>query len=850
MTQTVSKSKRPAPTRPATEPPASWWKRGWLWGALSVIAAAIPVSGVFSLDRVFFLRDLGLFFWDRHLWLRRSLFRGEWPLWDPSLAAGQSAAADALHQMFLLPVLALRMIGSEVIGFNLWIALPFPLAALGAYVFFRSRFTQPGSALGAITFAVSGPVVSTGNFPNMSWSVAALPWVLWAADRCVAPASSDTAPRTAKARFAGSSKGRGVALLALLFAFQAAAGEPVTLAATAALALALALVVGSPSGPPVSSGRERMQSALGVAVGLALGGCIAAVQLLPMTSAASQSWRAFIRLRDFWSFHPLALVETVAPQLFGDFFKVGTAESVPWVRALNVSREGFFFSVYVGPAVLALAAFGLAAGWRRAWAGFWGTACAIGLIAALGGHTPIYPAARKLLPLVGSFRFPVKYLIVCAIALAALTACGWDAVADEKRRNTAPARYRWGQRAGVLVPGLVALLALLLSAAAMFAATPTARWIFDLANAIGVRNPVDATAFMLRSIADVVPRVLAVSLVVALFVGIAAGRRPEARLARHGLFALLVVDLVYMAWGFNPTCDVRLLAPPKWVDAVRAHPDSRFYFGGKMAGTIEVGDPDAPKGFSFMTNVSALERRVEFVHQIVMFPAGMGAREMLSYDLAILWPRVYETTHIRFVKADAEGRDRFLSRTAVRYRILPDTHGCDRPAVPVERFADMRMFDWGPSITRALVVPEAKVVSDEAAQLEAMFGSDWDASKTAMLMSPAQPPDGAPGSAVEPGARIVQERANQVLVEARAGAGGGYLVLLDSYSPDWHVSVDGQAGHVYRSNLLFRAVRLTPGRHQVEFTYRPHMLLYGAGLSVVGLVAAAFVAFRARGDSK
>jgi hypothetical protein len=845
MTQRASVPKRspnqPPPTRPAPDLPAPWWKRGWLWGALAVVAATVPVSGVFSFGRIFFLRDLGLFFWDRHLWFRRSLYSGEWPLWDPYLAAGQSAAADALHQMFLLPVLALRMIGSEIVGFNLWIALPFPLAALGAYLFFRPRFTQAGSALGAIAFAVSGPVVSTGNFPNMSWSVAALPWVLWAADRCGWQAGS--LPHR-------SPLGRRVGLLALLFAFQAAAGEPVTLAATAALALAMSLAVGGVPGQGVPSGRERMLSALGVGGGLVLGGCIAAIQLLPMTSTAGESWRAFIRLRDFWSFHPLALAETVAPQLFGDFFRVGTVESVPWVRALNVSREGFFFSVYVGPAVLALAAFGLAAGWQRAWAGFWGAACAFGLIAAFGGHTPIYPAARKLLPLVGSFRFPVKYLIVCAIALAALAACGWDAVAEEKRREAAPARYRWGQYAGVLVPGLIGLSALLLSAAAVYAATPTARWIFDIANAMGVKNPVDSTAFMLRSIADVLPRVLILSLAVALFVGIAASRRHEARIARYGLYALLVVDLVYMAWGFNPTCDVRLLTPPKWVGTVRAHPDSRFYFGGKMAGTVEVGDPDAPKGFAFVTNTSALERRVEFVHQIIMFPAGMGAREMLSYDLAILWPRVYETTHIRFVKADVDARERFLSRTAVRYRILPDTHGCDRPSVPVERFADMRMFDWGPSMTRAFVVPDAKVVGDEAAQLESMFGSEWDASRTAMLVSPAGPPDGTPGGAVEPGAKIVRESANAVTIEAGAGASGGYLVLLDSYSPDWQVRVDGQPGTVYRSNLLFRAVRLAPGRHLVEFAYRPRAVLYGALLSAAGLVAAAFVALRVRGEGK
>ena len=82
------------------------------------------------------------------------------------MGGGQSAVADALHQMFLLPAVAVRLIGSEAVGFNLWVATPFPLAALGAWLFFRRRFAPDASALGAIAFSLSGPIVSTGNFPE------------------------------------------------------------------------------------------------------------------------------------------------------------------------------------------------------------------------------------------------------------------------------------------------------------------------------------------------------------------------------------------------------------------------------------------------------------------------------------------------------------------------------------------------------------------------------------------------------------------------------------------------------------------------------------------------------------
>ena len=201
----------------------------WAWASLAVCAATIPLLPGFAGPRVFYVRDLSILFWGRYLWLRHELLSGGFPLWDPYVAAGQSAVADALHQLFLLPALAVRLIGSDMVGFNLWIATPFPLAALGAWLFLHRRFAADASALGAIAFSLSGPIVSTGNFPNLSWSAAAIPWVLWAVDRVATRSVSE------KCEHAPS-----IAVLALVTALQAFAGEPVTLLATLVVALAFA----------------------------------------------------------------------------------------------------------------------------------------------------------------------------------------------------------------------------------------------------------------------------------------------------------------------------------------------------------------------------------------------------------------------------------------------------------------------------------------------------------------------------------------------------------------------------------------------------------------------------------
>ena len=198
--------------------------RARVWLLLVAALSCLPVLGACTTHRIFFVRDLSFFFWSRHLWLRHAIAGGEAPWWDPYVAGGQSAIADALNQLLMPITVAIRLLPSAVVAFNLWVALPLPLAALGMFLFLRRRTGAPGAALGACAFALSGPVVSMLNTPNLSWSVALMPWVLLATDRVDARPS---APR--------------VAVLAVVFALQALCGEPVTWASTGILAVAYAL---------------------------------------------------------------------------------------------------------------------------------------------------------------------------------------------------------------------------------------------------------------------------------------------------------------------------------------------------------------------------------------------------------------------------------------------------------------------------------------------------------------------------------------------------------------------------------------------------------------------------------
>ncbi len=101
---------------------------------------------------------------------------------------------------------------------------------------------------------------------------------------------------------------------------------------------------------------------------------------------------------------------------------------------------------------------------------------------------------------------------------------------------------------------------------------------------------------------------------------------------------------------------------------------------------------------------------------------------------------------------------------------------------------------------------------------------DWpeaDYRETVLLEEPpichsrkGLPPDAAR-------ARIVSYSNTEILIEAHAPPGGGWLVLYDVWHPWWFATRDGEDAEILRANTMFRAVPIPEGRHEVRFVFRP-----------------------------
>jgi hypothetical protein len=778
------------------------------WGILAAVAASIPLFPGLSTTEVYHVRDLGMYFWPRHIWLREMWWHGDWPLWDPHVGGGQSTVPEAINQVYMLPVALVRLVAPAVIGFNWWVAAPFPFVGLGTWLWLRRRGASPaGAFVGSAVASLSGPVLSTGNFPNLSWTAVFIPWILWGADRL--------GDRPTYGRFA---------TLATLVGLQALSGEPVTFTASCVLLAAYAAVAMPFTDWP--AWRLRMLRMAGAGV---VGVLISAVQIVPLLVAVSGSQRAADIDTAYWSLHPLTLLETVIPHLFGHVYH-DYVHAFPWVAALNSNREPLYYSVYVGTGGCALAMLGSSELGERRWRLFWWIVFLVGVLCALGDHTPFYPLLQSVVPLLKTFRFPVKYLSVSMFAVAALAASGADALLAHARGSGAlrrPVAVWILLGAGGALAGTAGL------AGVWRAGWLESLWI-ALGRGAGLADPAAGADWLMQAAAPLWIRLAVLTILMAFLVALVWTRHRFAPIAALTLCVVAVIDPVSVNYDLHPTMPAALLGPPEWLAATRAHPTDRVYIAGRLRkGTSESVRLDAPSKFPIPFEWDVQESITLVTTQFAHTPAAWGVRELISYDLLQLWPREYTMVIRAFRDASPAARLRFLRRAGTRYCLLQEPPFAGAQALAAPPFADpMVLYECYDDPRRVYLTDTAVVNPDLQHQLALMFDERHDPSAVVLLERKAGAPAGRPGEAASaPAAQVVRERNTELVVRAAVGPAGSYLNVLDSYDRFWAVEVDGEPATLLRANGVFRAVRLPPGLHDVRFFYRPTHLYVGLGLS-------------------
>jgi hypothetical protein len=381
--------------------------------------------------------DVFNYFYPYRAYAAQAIRQGHLPLWNPYLFMGVPFLANSQAGLLYPLNLALNCLSSaRQVSWS--IILHVALAGICAYLYARSslRLSRWPALLAGIVFACGGFLGAQVEHVNQLNASAWLPLLLLMYDRAVGRGSRKV--------------GRSAALLGgVVVGVQFLAGHTQS---------SYICLLGLGVYALISLGTEARQSRrlsptviqhLGILfLMIALGLGLAAVQLVPTWELSRLSVRGGgLPYREAVSFSlkPRLLTYTLLPPFGVDLSQVFGSEAFTE------------FVAYLGVLPLLLAGIGVLYGQNRRWLALTVLA-GLGLFLALGAYNPVYYLLYRLVPGIGLFRAPARWMLLYAFGGAMLAGVGLDASRD----TLFPMSNfrRWGVLAGLVVVGMGALLLL------------------------------------------------------------------------------------------------------------------------------------------------------------------------------------------------------------------------------------------------------------------------------------------------------------------------------------------------------------------------------------------------------
>jgi hypothetical protein len=190
---------------------------------------------------------------------------------------------------------------------------------------------------------------------------------------------------------------------------------------------------------------------------------------------------------------------------------------------------------------------------------------------------------------------------------------------------------------------------------------------------------------------------------------------------------------------------------------------------------------------------------------------------------------------VLLTRLDAESLpdDRTLDLLGVRY-LIANAGTPGRPELQTVDFGDLRLFVRSEPVPRSLLVFGATTIGDDDAALQHMAQPTFDSNQEVVLAAP--PAEGVVSSPGATGSVRVELQEAQRWRAHVALSQPGYLLQREAWYPGWRAYVDGHEAPVLRADVLFRAVALGPGEHDVEFVFDSASFDRGALLSGLGIL--------------
>ena len=487
-----------------------------------------------------------------------------------------------------------------------------------------------------------------------------------------------------------------------------------------------------------------------------------------------------------WSLEPGALLNLFLPENFTHFLEQDGG-----------SLSYFVHEFYMGIVPLFVLSGCLLVSREQKTIRFWLMVFALGAFFALGEFNPLYSLFHEWVPLFNLFRYPQKFFFFCAFALVFLSAWGLDRFIEGITNKKAEMKKL-----------LLALLAIAMVVAGMYGAHT---------NRAGLE-----------------------SLMILLLLAFGIFALHLKKLNRSGFFSLLLLLMVMDLMGKNamliPLIDREFYTePPPLAKHLGGTADSfRVYSGMLLEGPARrkvssnpiEGGSQTPF-FSEQPSFNLLS--VQLATRDQVYP-NLGVIYGLGYvdGYSTMMTKRNQLWYQSFVLADIPKKKRILKRSNVKYWVTEDYEQLPSAQYPrgikkVNVFEDV--------LPRAFLVGESRVVPS-AKLLDFYFDSGFDPLRQVLLTERVEVKKEKNFSG-----RVerIEYGPNRVTLKTKQN-GEGFLVLLDTWFPGWKVEVDGQLERIYRANYFYRAVKLGPGYHRIEFYYEPVGLKTGVAISGVAFI--------------
>lgn len=719
--------------------------------------------------------DAFVYFYPQRVYLAQSLLAGRIPLWDPQLFLGAPFLANP-QTAVLYPPSWLFVFGPVYAAYTAQLVLHAFLSAYFTYLLIRHVFgaVPLAAALGGLAYAFGGFAVGQVGHLNQISAAAWLPAALLAYHR-----------------FAVTRRVQWLALGALAIGLQLLAGHPQESYMT--------LIVLGLFGLVTAPWRSRwlIGCGLGGAGMCALGGAVAAAQLLPTLELAPLSIRGG-----------------------GVSWADAVAGSLPSYLAVRALLPPYWIAVpyteYLGYVAVSAVVLGLLAVLRgRARAVLFGAIVScLGIFLALGENTGLYAFAFTSVPGFDTFRVPARWLLLWEFGAAILAGAGADWIA---RGSVIDVRSRslW-LRLALLVAILVTALAWQQYDGEPFASRRTSLLFLGIA----------ATTLAVGALPHLGGHRLALILLVTLTgaeLWAAASAWP-ARQAPPAAFTDGETVHWFRANGVAAQERMISLARPEYVPsaepAVRAELAS---VPGPLVDQVLVAQkwhdtltPNVPLQYGLNTadgydgGVLPLLRWLHFSGLVVQSPRPDG----------VLLTRLSEVPSAKT-----------LDLLGVRY-VIGNSTTPPRADLQMVDLGDLHLFARPEPVPLSLVVYGITPVADEQAALGRMGESDFDANREVVVEG-----DATAAQPALPPLAVVPESSGAERWRAHVSlAQPGFLLQREAWYPGWRARVDGHDVAVLRADSVFRGLPLTPGEHDVEVYFDSPSFKRGALLSLAGMV--------------